>query len=566
MLEEVVREPLEADIDHAVGYSGFRFSKSEPTEVVGLDFGLDSEGYCRSIYSSADPVYGVSSAEDVYAWFVNKDERSLFVVDSDWLGPLLKWFGKEALVQFSKLKEGYPMRFGRCRINYLPSNGYVNILEGKYRAKRVSCLKSYYHMYGLPPVMDAEGVKDLGQRVVNTLQKYQLPVETRSPGAVLQSCIVGDGVRPVAVGRVPKEALDMASNSYHTNLVVAVAGGRFPKSYDYDLDSAYPSRTAELVSCDPAFGSWFASSTYQKDAFYGFCRAMIRVSASMTPLLCRICSNLGRVAQINSVGAWIGWFTKQEIDFVLEYLDAEISIERGWWFVPDKDVRPYRGSMLRLYDLRHRAKTTGDKFGSNLLKLVGVTAQGKFLSSFPSYGKMVGNYMRNPVYASYITSSVRCKIGKFILDNWGHVLHVAVDGVALDRSVDVLGTFGEFCLDSELAGEECIVAGDGQYWRHSRPSVFQKSTLEMYADEAAYPDMRKIGRFGMGQAVAGKCSLAQVGTAMPAIPEKHPNGDFTTALRNFNDKPSLCKDLLSKQFESEARFASGYVGQVVRFK
>ncbi len=566
MLEEAARELLEADIDHSVGYSGFRFAQSEPAQVVGLDFGLDSEGYCRTIYSSDDSVYSIGSAEDVYAWLVKKDERLLFVSEGDWLGPLLKWFGEAALVQYSKLKEGYPMRFGRCRVSYLPGNGYVNVLEGKYRAKRVSCLKSYYHMYGLPPVIDARSVKDLGQRIVDALQYYGLPVETRSPGAVLQGCVVGDGVRPVAVGRIPKDALDMASNSYHTNLVVAVTGGRFLKSYDYDLDSAYPSRAAELVSCDPAFGKWFASSKYQKDAFYGFCRATIRVSASMTPLLCRIRSDYGRVAQINSIGAWFGWLTKQEIDFVLNYLDAEVSIESGWWFVPDKDVRPYRGSMLRLYDLRQGAKATGDKFGSNLLKLVGVTAQGKFLSSFPSYGKMVGNYMRNPVYAAYVTSSVRCKVGQFILENWGHVLHVAVDGITLDRSVEVPSTFGEFSLDSDPAGEECIVAGDGQYWRRSRQSVFQKSTLETYADEDAYPDLRRTGRFGLGQAVAGKCTLGQVGIVMPTTPEKRPDGDFSTALRNFSDKPLLCKDLLSKQFESEPRYASDSGRQVVRFK
>ncbi len=559
MLKEIVREPLEAAIARTTGHVGLNQAKESVEEVVGLDFGLDSEGYCRSIYSSGDPVYNISSAEDVYAWFTKKDTRLLFVAEGDWLGPLLKWFGEEALIQYRGLIQGYPMKFGRCRLSYLPGNGYTNVLEGRHRARKVSCLQSYYHMYGLPPVTDAMSIKDLGQRIIDTQLRYSLPIETKSPGAMLQSYILGDGIRPVSVGRVPREVLDIASNCYHTNLVVAVAGGAFSKAYDYDLVSAYPSYTAKLVSCDPAFGSWFPSSQYQDEAFYGFCRIRIKVSAFMTPLLCRILPGLSevRVRQINPVGTWEGWLTKQEIDFVVRRLDAEISIEDGWWFVPHTDLYPYKGSMLKLYGLRQEAKVTGDKFGSNLLKLSGVAAQGKFLSTFPLYGKLVGSYMRNPVYAAYITAGVRCKLGDFILDHWGHVLHVAVDGVALNEFVEVPGVFGEFGLDSDPVGEECIVAGDGQYWRRSRQSVFQKSTLELHADEDAYPDLRSTGRFSLGLAAARKCSLAKVGTVMPGMPEKVPAGDFSTSLRNFSNKPYYCKDLLSKQFDSEARLASG---------
>lgn len=555
MHEEPVRRPLEADIDRAIGHTSRHGCREAPGEVVGLDFGLDRNGYCKSIYSSSDPSYSISSAEDVFAWLTKKDVRLLFVADNDWMGPLLKWFGEEALVQYKTLKDGYPMRFGNSRITYLPGNGYANILIGRHRAKRVNCLQPFYHMYGLPPVTDAEGVKDLSQRIVNTQLKYGLSVETRSPGAMLQSYLVRDGIRPTSVTRIPKPALDMATNCYHTNLIAAVGGGRFSKSYDYDIVGAYPSHTATLLSADPAYGDWVQSSTYQKDAFYGFCRVVIRVVAPMTPFLCRIFSRYPDRwdRQANPVGTWHGWLTKLEIDFAVKHLDAVISIEDGWWFVPTASYTPFKGPMLELNNLRQGAKDTGDKFGSNLLKLAGVSAQGKYLSAFPSYGKLVGSYYRNPVYASYITAGVRCKVGEFILDNWGHVLNVAVDGVALDRPVDVPDTFGEFALDSNPNGEECIIAGDGIYWRRTRQSVFQKSTLERYAESDAYPDLRSPSDYSIGQAAMGKCSIEQVGTAAPTAPDKVPYDDFARAWRHFRDKPVKCDDLLTKQFDSEAR-------------
>lgn len=556
MFEEKQFRPLEADIARDMGQSG----RDEDTgaEVVGLDFEVGADGYCKTIYSSGDPPYVINSSADVLDWLAKEDPRYLFVAKADWLGPLLKWFGDCVVKEYLRARMGYRMNFGSVHISYLPS-GYASVLFGSKGRKKVRCLYPFYHMYGLPPEVDSDSIQYMADRIIKTLRRYDMPFGgLKSPGGILQSYLTRSGMKGVSVGRIPEGALNMAANCYHTMWVVAVVLGYVNKAWDYDISSAFPYHTSQLVACDPVFGRWFQSSLYQKDAAYGFCKCIIELHAPITPMLFRLrCEYLGfgkrDIKQANWVGKYSGWLTKREIDFIRRNGIGKVEIEDAWWFVASSEFHPFEYSMKEFFGARAEARSIGDKYGQNLCKLVGLTAQGKAMSSFPLFGKLVGGYMRNPIYAADITSATRVQLGEFCLDNWEHLLHVTVDGAVLDAPVDVPGGVGQFRTDSPEAGEECVVARDGQYWMPSRKSVFQKDTLVEFAEQGKYPDKRVLGRYSLGEVASNKCDFSFLGQMRGAIPMIEVAGGEGWLQRNFPEKPSVCSDLLTKQYISFPR-------------
>lgn len=563
MHEEASFIPLESDISRYILHPG-RLS-TETYEVVGLDFEIDAKGYCRIIYSSGDAPFSINNVSDVELWLGKKDPRTFFVADNRWLDSLLKWFGSGTVEAYAKLHDGVPIRVGSVRINYQPPNGFAAIYSGRYKMREVRCLKPFYHMSGmLPTKMDCFSVETAAKRLVDSLVKYEVPGgKLKSVGSVFKAYVARSGIRCSSVGRVPKAVLDMASQCYHTNLIVAVQAGRFKAAWDYDISGAYSYHCSNLLSCDPIFGDWIQSSTYHPNAFYGFVYGEISCRAFIAPLLfrryCAWATSSGRrIDQRNLVGSWLGFATKDDIDFLRRWGVGDVKIISGWWFLPRKEFRPFEGVLTDFFDARRKAREAGDRFSSNQLKLDALSSQGCFLSSYMSYEKRVGGYMRNPVYASKIVAATRCQVGDLCMTAPEHLIHIAVDGAAFDKKLEGIVTEaeeGQFRLDSLEGGEEMIVAGDGEYWRASRPSVFQKATLVEYAGEDFYPDLvRWSPRYSYGEAVVENITFEQIGTAKTRVGEVKPGVLLGhRAQRLFGDLPRCNNDLLKYQYVSLPR-------------
>ncbi|KKL87625.1 hypothetical protein LCGC14_1932830, partial [marine sediment metagenome] len=346
------------------------------------------------------------------------------------------------------------------------------------------------------------------------------------------------------------------SNCYHTNWITAVVLGHNAKAYDYDISGAYPFQTSKLLSCSLTDGVWKQSGLYQKDADYGFCYVQVSQHSYLSPLMFRASCIPGPygsrvIKQNNSVGEWTGWLTKDEIDFVRSNL-GHVEILDGWWFFSRTESHPFEIPMRSFYESRLRAIDMGDRFASTLCKLVAVAAQGKFISSFPVYGQLAASYMKNAVYAAIVTSSTRLQVAEFCLQHEGNVLNIAVDGVTLDKKVDVPGGWGNFRLESSSEGEECIIAGDGEYWMPSRNSIFQRSTLEEFAESKSYEDLSIQGRHTLLEVSADRIYFDEVGKFRD---KRHRSilNNVVGAQRVFTISPSVCADLLTNQYESLPR-------------
>ena len=547
--------PLESDISRSISRVGDDVGISDD-RIVGLGFEIDEEGYCRRVFSTASPSFSIDSRSDAFLWLSTPSDAFLFSADDKWIEPILKWFGEGVVDCYQKCSEGYRLPIDYLRLQYLP-DGYVSILSKGKRCKRIYCLKPFYHMSRmLSEVEDAKSTRDKAIRLVSTLLTYSLPQgNMHSPGSILQAYMSKSGVR--CLSRVPKEILDAASNCYHTKWATAFKVGSFEKAWDYDISGAFSYHASRVQSCDPLYGKWVEGG-YQASACYGFCYAHLKLKPSLSPMMFRImCRSLGygrrEIRQLNCCGEWDGWITKDEIDYIRDWELGKVTTYLGYWFIPHTDFRPYEGAIGGLFKARTAAKEEGDTFASNICKLVSLTAQGKYLSVFPMNGVLTSGYMRNPIYGSVVVSRTRLQVAEFCMLSPSDVLQVMVDGVSTLKRVPAGDGIGEFRLESPKEGEECIVAGDGQYWMPSRASVLQKDTLEDYADSSTYPSKIAASRFTLGDVVNKMTGFESLGKMRDKYIDIDIAKHVGSSQRSFIRVPEKCRDLLQNVYESEAR-------------
>jgi len=108
-------------------------------------------------------------------------------------------------------------------------------------------------------------------------------------------------------------------------------------------------------------------------------------------------------------------------------------------------------------------------------------------------------------------------------------------------------------LESSAEGEECVIAGDGQYWLPSRKSVFQKSTLVQFASSSSYPNPVALGRHTLGEAASDMIDFESVGREKTKMPMIKIEAHLHYLQRYFADKPKIANDFLTKQYMSVPR-------------
>lgn len=543
--------PGESDLVGSSKHSGKPIDL--PLKTLGVDFEV-VDGYVRTVFYSDSTQISISCAQDVLNWFLR--EEVVFTSVISWSDAMLKWFGEGILQCIVDSVSGYPIRIGKVRIKKYRDS--MVVYAGVYAVKRVYSIRPFYHMSDMLGEEDCYTTAAKAQTLLRTVRSYKLePTSLYSSGGILQGLLVQNNVKMVSRDDTPKEVLELATNCYHAGWVGAYKLGS-TKAWDYDISSAYPYEASELVSVDKFCGKWVQTPQMVPGAEYGWIYGKIKIIAPVSPVLLRLVSNwvvgkhkLGR--QVNAYGEWEGWIEGEEAAFIISNKLGKVDIYDAYWFMPSVYRYPFRKSMEKVFRMRDDAKKRGDKFASNLCKLIGVTLQGKLISSFAENGKQYGGFMRHSVYAAKIVSRARLKLARFALGHEEHLWNVLVDGMTFDEYIETTDSGpGAIRLTSSREGETCIVAGDGMYSMPSRRSVFNRSIVETFGNNTYMKVPMTTGPYTLLEAASDRIKFEDVGK---------PRGELMTyrlssldyANRDFVRQPKTCKELLDGQFNSMPR-------------
>lgn len=277
---------------------------------------------------------------------------------------------------------------------------------------------------------------DILSRVMNELNKgfTEVGIKLRSdqwfgPGQAAQRWLTNIGATPAEemYKTIPKYAAETAQKTYYGGWFEIFRHGIIPgKTYEYDINSAYPYAISELPCL--LHGEWShvseVSTLPEKPAeSYRMLYALVKGSNPV----------VGTMPHRTSKGAIMrphmtkGWYWQHEIEAALDagIIDS-VEVEEYVQYDPCDCPKPFR-SIAELY--KKRLEVGKDTPSGMAYKLVYNSAYGKMAQSIgkPKYA--------NSIYASLITASCRTRILQAIGSHprgTEAVLMVATDGVYFD--------------------------------------------------------------------------------------------------------------------------------------
>lgn len=341
---------------------------------------------------------------------------------------------------------------------------------------------------------------------------------------------------------VPDGATEYAYRCCKGNWFEAFSIGHFDHVYDYDLNSAYPAVSADLL--DLRRGMWTQTDKYQDRAVYGYCRCEVMIDAKFSPIM----HIVGKGNSYTPTGKWTTCLTKAEIDFIEKHELGTVLILDGWWWTPNTSQplhTPLKGVVNWLYDRKQSAEGTEKEVVKRVLVggLYGVFRQ---LS-----GNRKGQFFLAP-YSAEIETNVRLKVAEACLDQNIVPLYVAVDGMVTNKPLQlpISDKLGDWKLSNEgkgiivNSGLACIEGkvGTGEF------SVGYDQLVEMInrdPDADAY-ELQRVIAVSLGTAVEDK-RLEDIGKLEPVSRVINITYDKK---RRYRQRPKTGEELLSGQYKS----------------
>lgn len=302
------------------------------------------------------------------------------------------------------------------------------------------------------PIERAREAQKLGEHVANILKGITLeePTSLASPVSVFQKQILRKLDLPT-IDDIPLEAAQLAYECCDGNWVEAFKIGYWRKAYDYDIISAYPWQVAQLV--DTRSGNWLHIPIYQADALYGYCKCSLAICASFNPIIFR----QGNSSNFTPTGEWQRVLTKAQIDFIRKWNLGTVEILDGWWWIPedrDKLERP----LAPWIEYLNKLKSKSSGLDLAVVKRIMAGIWGKFLETQKNnteFGELF-----NPVWGAEVETRVRLQVAEFCLQNNIVPIHIAVDGVVLDKETPT--AYGKEMGEWKLSAvTPCICIGSG---------------------------------------------------------------------------------------------------------
>ncbi len=344
----------------------------------------------------------------------------------------------------TNLYEGLSQSTDGLQIHYTPTR-LLSLWIGK-KSVRVNSLKLWFRqftldrardMMGLPFTMESEEHKvlDLWLTILNS-SKSVWP--TSNPAIFYGASLVSkpsldEGLQQVDLMAIPIEAQEMAYNCIHAPWVDAMVRGQIGNVHDYDLNSAYPFEMARLPSIDYVGGKWTESNKYMRSSDYGFTLSVVEIfrNVDISPVRLRFQHRL-----YSPTGTWVGYITKEEIDFIRRWKIGKVEVLNGWWFKVHRAVKPFRKASMSYISQRAQAKGDGNIPLSYVLKMCAASVYGRFLQKKQTLeGDWITAGSFCPIYACIVMTRVKMKIAEMIMRAGVPVNSITVDGVMTSKPI-----------------------------------------------------------------------------------------------------------------------------------
>jgi len=459
--------------------------------VIGIDTESMTNGYAFLVADSRERHAWIRSFDDVIKFFDCEDYAHCILVAFNLnfdAGVMLKWLGKDVCVE---LIDNNRVSLPSCTLEYIPSK-YLQFRFGN-RFVRVFDVAQFFqgslnwnanHYLGMSKIdvdsktfteedydrqdlvtycsNDAVLAGGLGEYVVTAFDKLGVNVRgLASPANVLESYILDQLMVRNPVHCVPREALEFAVRSFDGAWFENFKAGYFPKTYRYDIVSAYPSVIRNLV--DLSLGYWVHSKTRPRDALYGYAYAKLTVPKTyISPTV--FTNAVGD--DLRPYGTWSRYVSMGRIDW-LRSRGGKAEIMNAWWFVPFTKVYKFRGVVDKFFKVKKDAKADSMEKWSSKIALAGM--YGKFLQH---KGGRAGR-LYNPVYADEITSRNCLKVADACMQKPEAIIAVMSDCVIATEPLDLhLGSnIGDWCLKKPGAS---LWIGPAQYEAEGKDERFRK--------------------------------------------------------------------------------------------
>jgi hypothetical protein len=323
-----------------------------------------------------------------------------------------------------KLYETSELKLSGYKFKYVPKKFFSIEKEDKFVV--MADASQYMERWDLvgDPLNKAKEACKLGGQVYNALSKLGLHPKTLvSPISAFDKEIFSKLNLP-DFADIPPEASEYAYNCCHGPWVSAFQVGKWDKVYDLDIVSAYPFQLTKCI--DTRLGTWIKTDKWQEDAYYGYAKGIVNITSDFSPI---IYSKTNEVSYTPK-GEWETFLNKKEIEFIKKYGIGDFQLDEAWWFFPEKINYPLKKIIEWLYTKKETAKGMERK----IVKRIMSGMWGRCLQV--DFGETAGEYFNAP-WGCEVEVGTRLAVARFILDNnlVDHVIHIAVDGVLVDKEV-----------------------------------------------------------------------------------------------------------------------------------
>ena len=416
----------------------------QASSYIGAKILIDDEGNLEGIRLT-NGVYA-KTLSDLHMFSSKND--CLLVFNGLDLDVLVKTLGEATS---RNLYEGLSQGSEGLQYHYTPSR--LLSIWGNGKTIRINSLKFWFRQFNLERARDLIGLDPNPpvpeEHKVLTLWNHMLEASrgvwpSTNPGVVYGPSLISkptldEGLYNIDTLAIPIEAQEMAYNCIHAPWVDVFVKGTIDQAWDYDLNSAYPFEMSRLPSLDYTGGVWTNSTKYVKTATYGFCLAIVEIfdHVDISPIRLRY-----RYRLYSPTGTWVGYVTKEEIDFIHRYKLGKVQVLNGWWFTVKRLFRPFRKASLSYIAQRLKAKDELNLPLSYVLKMSAASVYGRFLQKKQSLeGKWTTAGSFSPIYACLVMTSVKLKIARLLMDTSSNAYSVTVDGILVkdpisDRNLD----------------------------------------------------------------------------------------------------------------------------------
>lgn len=340
---------------------------------------------------------------------------------------------------------------------------------------------------------------------------------------------------------MPEQVGEWAYEACKGNWVEAFSRGHWDKAWDWDINSAYPYFAMNLPSF--SINDWTKDYDGDPRANIGIYRCLVEMTASFHPVIYRRKGKRDdEDRNYTPVGKWEEHLNLKMIRHIEKYNLGKVRILEGWClkYTTNNRIKPLAKAMTELY--KEKDKENGIR--REVVKRIMSGIYGKMLEVRMFTEEPFGPYF-NPVWAMEIETGTRIEVHRFCMENRVVPLHVAVDGVLVDRELKEKsnGGMGKWRQASYCPA---VVIGSGQVALRDKKGVGDFSLDYDWLMEHGVEKLEKLSPITLAKSL-NLSRTEDIGKLEIASKQIDLNSE---SKRGYKSSIKDWEDLISKQDES----------------